>query len=78
MSPTAAGTTAPAETGLPRARKAAPQVDPVDVSIDEACRILHLPTIRDGYDELAGAALREHSSYKQFLADLLETATAND
>jgi DNA replication protein DnaC len=77
MSPTAAGTTAPAETGLPRARKAAPQVDPVDVAIDEACRILHLPTIRDGYDELAGAALREHSSYKQFLADLLETECAD-
>jgi DNA replication protein DnaC len=65
--------TAPASTDLPRARKSAPDTDPLDVAIDESCRTLHLPAIRSGFDELAAAALREHSSYKQFLADLLET-----
>ncbi|MBR7838591.1 IS21-like element helper ATPase IstB [Actinospica durhamensis] len=57
---------------LPRARKAAPASDPLDVAIDEACRALHLPAIRAGFEEHAQAALTERSSYKQFLADLLE------
>src|SRR6266540_3651360 len=55
----------------PRPRTVAPGHDPVDTAVDEACRILHLPTIRDGYDDAAERALREHSSYKEFLADLL-------
>ncbi|WTY53919.1 IS21-like element helper ATPase IstB [Micromonospora sp. NBC_01412] len=46
-------------------------MDPVDAAIEQAARTLHLPTIRDGYDEAVEHALRERSTYKQFLADLL-------
>jgi DNA replication protein DnaC len=46
--------------------------EPVDIAIESACRMLHLPTIRDRYDELAAAAMREHASYKDFLAELLD------
>jgi DNA replication protein DnaC len=62
-----------AATDLPRARKSTPASDPLDVAIDESCRTLHLPAIRADYEELAAAALKEHSSYKQFLADPLES-----
>ena len=40
-------------------------------SIEEAARILHLPAIRDGYEEAAAYALRERSTYKEFLEALL-------
>ncbi|MET9885500.1 ATP-binding protein [Streptomyces sp. NPDC006430] len=40
--------------------------------IDEACRTLHLPTIRSRWEEIASTALQERTSYKDFLADLLE------
>ncbi len=39
--------------------------------IDAACRVLHLPTIRDRADELLAAAEREHASYASFLAEVL-------
>jgi DNA replication protein DnaC len=71
-----APTTAAVPARPPRPRTVAPGHDPVDTAVDEACRILHLPTIRDGYDEAAERALREHSSYKEFLADLLGTEVA--
>ena len=61
----------------PRARLAAPGDEPVDTAINEACRALHLPTIRDHYDDLATQALRERASYKQFLADLLDAECAD-
>jgi DNA replication protein DnaC len=54
-----------------RERLVAPGMDPVDAAIEQAARTLHLPTIRDGYDEAVEAALRDRSTYKQFLADLL-------
>lgn len=55
----------------PKARAAAPGVDVTDAAIDESCRVLHLPTIRGRYHQVAADALREHASYKQFLAQLL-------
>lgn len=64
-------TTTAQAPALPRSRKSNPAIDPLDVAIDEACRSLHLPAIRAGYEEIAVAALADRSSYKQFLADLL-------
>lgn len=61
----------------PRARNVAPGHDPVDTAIDEACRTLHLPTIRDSYDELAHDAMRNQASYKEFLSDLLAAECAH-
>jgi DNA replication protein DnaC len=42
-----------------------------DAAIDQACRILRLPTIRDRHGEIAAAAARQHASYKGFLVELL-------
>lgn len=44
----------------------------VETVIDEACRTLHLPTIRSRFEDIAATALKERASYKDFLADLLE------
>jgi DNA replication protein DnaC len=57
------------------------RVDPVaqgavDTVIDEACRDLHLPTIRARYEELIADAIKNRSSYKDLLADLLEAERA--
>jgi DNA replication protein DnaC len=52
-------------------------MDSVDAEIEQAARTLHLPTIRDGYEEAVEHALRERSTYKQFLADLLGTEVAH-
>lgn len=75
MSPTA--TAPPVQARPSRARNVAPGHDPLDSSIDEACRILHLPTIRDGYGDSADQALRDRSTYKEFLSDLLHTEVAH-
>jgi DNA replication protein DnaC len=69
MSTTTGGRARTART--PRARAAAPGVEAVDAAIDQACRTLQLPTIRERYDEIATGALSEQASYKQFLAELL-------
>jgi DNA replication protein DnaC len=53
------------------ARPPAPGTDAVDAAIEEATRILHLPSIRDSYEEAVAHALRERSTYKEFLADIL-------
>jgi DNA replication protein DnaC len=42
-----------------------------DTAIDQACRMLRLPTIRSQFSDLADAASREQMSYKGFLAELL-------
>jgi DNA replication protein DnaC len=42
-----------------------------DASIDQACRMLRLPTIRSQFGELADTAAREQMSYLGFLAELL-------
>lgn len=50
----------------------APGVEALDAALDQACRILHLPTIRSRYGEIAATALREQASYTAFLLDLLD------
>ncbi|MCX4719190.1 ATP-binding protein [Streptomyces virginiae] len=40
-------------------------------AIDQACRMLRLPTIRSQFPDLAAAASREQMSYRGFLAELL-------
>lgn len=42
-----------------------------DAAIDQACRMLRLPTIRGRFTELADQAAREQMSYRGFLAELL-------
>jgi len=42
-----------------------------DAAIEQACRILRLPTIRERYQELAAAAARQQAGYKGFLVELL-------
>jgi DNA replication protein DnaC len=42
-----------------------------DAAVDQACRLLRLPTIRAQFPELAGAAVREQMTYRGFLAELL-------
>ena len=34
----------------------------VETVIDEACRTLHLPTIRDRFEDMADTALRDRAS----------------
>lgn len=68
---TATRTAAPKQARPPRPRTLAPGQDAVDAAIDQACRTLQLPTIRDSYDELADTSMDDHASYKEFLADLL-------
>lgn len=71
---TAATSARPART--PRARASIPGLDTLDTSIDQACRLLQLPTIRARYEDVAVNALRDHASYKQFLANLLNSELA--
>ena len=42
-----------------------------DAAIDQACRILRLPTVRARHADIAAAASREQASYKGFLVELL-------
>ncbi len=42
-----------------------------DAAVDQACRMLRLPTIRAQFPDLAEAAAREQMSYRGFLAELL-------
>lgn len=42
-----------------------------DAAVDQACRMLRLPTIRAQFPEMADQAAREQMSYRGFLAELL-------
>lgn len=42
-----------------------------DAAIDQACRLLRLPTIRQHFPETADTAARQQQSYRAFLAELL-------
>ena len=42
-----------------------------DAAVDQACRMLRLPTIRAQFPEIADAAAHEQMSYRGFLAELL-------
>ncbi|SFQ69634.1 DNA replication protein DnaC [Amycolatopsis arida] len=58
-------------TTLP-AGQTAPGVDGLDAMLDQACRTLALPTIRDRYAEIAESSMRQQASYRTFLLELLE------
>ena len=40
-------------------------------AIEQGCRMLRLPTIRDGFEEIAAAAEREQLTYLGFLSELV-------
>ncbi|MCX5195741.1 IS21-like element helper ATPase IstB [Streptomyces sp. NBC_00249] len=42
-----------------------------DAAVDQACRMLRLPTIRAQYPELAAGAAQDQMTYRGFLAELL-------
>lgn len=53
-------------------RSGRPLTEPAaDAAIASACRVLHLPTLRERFGELADAAARERLSYRAFLSELL-------
>jgi DNA replication protein DnaC len=60
------------ERKVPPPRKDAAAAGAVETVIDEACRTLHLPTIRSRWEDIAATALKERATFKDFLADLLE------
>ena len=51
--------------------------DPADTVIEQAARTLHLPAIREGYEEAVTQALKERATYKEFLAALLTEEVAH-
>jgi len=42
-----------------------------DAAVDQACRMLRLPTMRSRFAEIAESAQREQLTYRGFLAELL-------
>jgi DNA replication protein DnaC len=42
-----------------------------DAAVDQACRLLRLPTVRAQFPDLAEAGAREQMTYRGFLAELL-------
>jgi DNA replication protein DnaC len=42
-----------------------------DAAIEQACRLLRLPTIRSRFTDVAASASRQQASYKSFLVELL-------
>jgi DNA replication protein DnaC len=64
-------------TATATARPPAAEADAADAAIEEAARILHLPAIRDGYEEAVTCALRERHTYKEFLATILGEEVAH-
>ncbi|MFG2681592.1 ATP-binding protein [Streptomyces sp. NPDC048392] len=69
-------TTTETAAQIPSPRRDTGPEEVVDTAIDEACRTLHLPTIRSRVQDMASEAMRQRSSYKDFLADLLEAECA--
>jgi DNA replication protein DnaC len=55
----------------PRLRSRAMTEQAAQATVDQACRALRLPTIRNQVDEIAAAAQREQLTYWGFLAELL-------
>lgn len=56
-------------TSLPHRRGLTEQA--ADAAVEQACRMLRLPTIRASFAELADEAAAEQMSYRGFLAELL-------
>jgi DNA replication protein DnaC len=55
----------------PRLRSRAMTEQAAQAAVDQACRALRLPTIRERVEEIAAAGQREQLSYWGFLAELL-------
>ncbi|MGH8918156.1 MAG: ATP-binding protein, partial [Actinomycetes bacterium] len=55
----------------PGRRRGAMTEQAADAAVDQACRSLRLPTIRERFGEIAEAAEREQLTYRGFLAELL-------
>jgi len=62
-------TTTAVNTSLPHRRGLTEQAS--DAAVEQACRMLRLPTIRTNFAELADEAATEQMSYRGFLAELL-------
>jgi DNA replication protein DnaC len=62
-------TTTSVSTSLPHRRGLTEQAS--DAAVEQACRMLRLPTIRANFAELADEAAAEQMSYRGFLAELL-------
>ena len=58
-------------TATTTARPPVQEMGTADLAIEEAARTLHLPAIRDGYEEAVAHALSSRSTYKEFLAAIL-------
>ncbi len=56
-------------TSTPRRRGMTEQA--ATASIDQACRMLRLPTIRQQFGQIADSAEHEQMSYRAFIAELL-------
>jgi len=54
-----------------RAGRAGVTEQAADAAVDQACRMLRLPTMRARFAEVADAAEREQLTYRGFLAELL-------
>src|SRR3954447_15646926 len=48
-----------------------------DAAIDQACRMLRMPTIRNSFTDYADRAGREQMSYRRVLAELLVAECAD-
>jgi len=70
-------TTLPAPEALTQTAHPAHSLSDIDTRLDLACRALHLPTVRDRFDEIAAIALRGQASYKDFLFELLDAECAH-
>ena len=64
-------TTSTSSVAAGRAGRAGVTEQAADAAVDQACRMLRLPTMRARFAEVADAAQREQLTYRGFLAELL-------
>ena len=64
-------TSATSSASAIRAGRAGVTEQAADAAVDQACRMLRLPTMRARFGEVADAAQREQLTYRGFLAELL-------
>ena len=64
-------TTSTSSVAAVRAGRAGVTEQAADAAVDQACRMLRLPTMRARFAEVADAAQREQLTYRGFLAELL-------
>jgi len=64
-------TTATSSASAVRTGRAGVTEQAADAAVDQACRMLRLPTMRARFSEVADSAQREQLTYRGFLAELL-------